>query len=98
MAQAPGLVADRSASRPQLPPVVSAGLRQRSIKAQGVAVGVACQLVAQDDTMKPINSAAIIKAMYVLMAPHRPVADRHGSPPPRPSAPAGRVPAGAPRG
>ena len=49
------------------PEVVSAGFRQRSTKAQAGAVGVVCPRVAHDDTMELINSAAIIKAMYVLI-------------------------------
>jgi hypothetical protein len=57
----------RSASRPQLPPVVSAGLRQRSMKAQGVAVGVVGQPAAHDNTTEPIKRTAIIKAIDVLM-------------------------------
>src|SRR5919197_1002160 len=73
-----------SLSRSQLPPVLSVGLRQRSIKAQGVAVGVGGQLVAQDDTTEPITKAAMIKAMDVLMAPPLPPASA-AAPPAAPS-------------
>jgi hypothetical protein len=66
-ARSPKLSGSRSASRPQLPPVLSPGLRQRSIKAQGVAVGVVGQPAAHDDTMEPITRAAIIKATDALM-------------------------------
>jgi hypothetical protein len=56
------------------PPVVSAGLRQRSTKTQDGAVGVDCRSMAHDETREPINSAAIIKAADVLMplSPSRP--------------------------
>src|SRR5919197_309717 len=69
-----------SLSRSQLPPVLSVGLRQRSIKAQGVAVGVGGQLVAQDDTPEPSTRAAMIKAMDVLMAPPLPPASAAAPP------------------
>jgi hypothetical protein len=54
------------------PSLVGAELRQRSMKAQGVAVG--CPLVAHDDSMELINRAAMTKVTDVLMAPPRPVA------------------------
>jgi hypothetical protein len=61
----------RSAPWSQLPPPVSVGLRQRSMKAQGVSLGVACChccKVAQDAT-RPISSrAAGSTASAVLMA------------------------------
>src|SRR5215813_7709206 len=48
------------------PPVVSAGFRQRSMKAQGV--GLVCPAVAHDDSMEPISRTAIIKAAYVRIS------------------------------
>jgi hypothetical protein len=49
------------------PGELSAGFRHRESKTQAGAVGVVCQPAVHDDNMKLNNSAAITKAIEVLM-------------------------------